>query len=216
MCFAIPSTPGSDRAAVRGARCRWDLPKSTSARRERLPLRRSGGGDAAGAAPGGPCDDGGQRPGDDRGFRGTGVAERQVSAGDFDQESGVGAAGVPGAGDVLEQPFQHRGGMSLKVAPLSRSTACSQTSLVRIHTVSSAGTMRPWAVLTLWFQASAGRPRHSTFRCTAEWSKRCRSAIRDSVAPKSISWFRASGEEYIGISTPVAAHSISRAMACAL
>lgn len=46
-------------------------------------------------------------------------------------------------------------------------TACSQTSRVRIHAVSEAGTVRPCAVLTRLDHFSSGRSRHSTLRCTA-------------------------------------------------
>lgn len=83
--------------------------------------------------------------------------------------------------------------MSLKVAPLSKSTACILTSRVRIHAVSDAGTVRPCAVRTSLDQSASGRSRHSTDRCTAEWSNRFRRAIGESVAPNWISSPGASG-----------------------
>lgn len=46
-------------------------------------------------------------------------------------------------------------GMSLNVARTSRATAWIQTSRVRIHSVSDAGTVRPCAVFTSTDQAAS-------------------------------------------------------------
>lgn len=65
-------------------------------------------------------------------------------------------------------------------------------------------------------QRSAGKSRQETSRWTAACSANARNAETLNVAPSSISRARASGEEYIGFSTPVAAQSTSLAIARAL
>ena len=78
-------------------------------------------------------------------------------------------------------------GKSLNCAPLSRSTAWIQTSRVRIHTVSDAGTVRPCAVRTGAAQRDPGRCRHFSSSRATVWSNRFRKAAADSVAPSLIS-----------------------------
>ena len=65
--------------------------------------------------------------------------------------------------------------------------------------------------------ASSGRSRHSTLRWTAAWAAEVAQRLgRAASTPKSISSARWVSESYIGVSTPVRAHSTSRATARAL
>jgi len=50
-------------------------------------------------------------------------------------------------------------GMSAKVTPVARSTACTHTTRLRIRGTCAAGTVRPWAVCTGADHAAADSPR---------------------------------------------------------
>jgi hypothetical protein len=78
------------------------------------------------------------------------------------------------------------------------------------------GTSRPCAVRTSGCQASSGRSCHSTLRWTAACAHRFRRASVGRVEPNAISSARWVSDSYIGVSTPVRAHSTSRATARAL
>ena len=91
-------------------------------------------------------------------------------------------------------------GRSAKVMPVPRSTAWTITSRARIHGISVAGTVRPWAVTDLALPLVRRRAVASRSSAAAAWRDQARSVAGGRVAPSSMSAARCSGEAYIGVS----------------
>jgi hypothetical protein len=96
-------------------------------------------------------------------------------------------------------------GMSANPIPASRSTACTHTSRQRIQGTSLAGTMRPCAVRTCAVQASSGSSRIAVASRPVAARTSPRRCAGGSAAASVMPASRASGEAYIGVSTPVRA-----------